>query len=46
MVLFTIKDAFIYVPQNEDLRHDVIKSHHDPVIMGHPGHLKTLELIC
>ena len=35
----------IYVPQNEELRHDIIKSHHDPVVMGHPGRLKTLELI-
>ncbi len=35
----------IYVPQNEELRHEIIKSHHDPIIMGHPGHLKTLELV-
>ncbi len=35
----------VYVPQNEELRNDIIKSHHDPVIMGHPGCLKTLELI-
>lgn len=35
----------VYVPQNETLHHDIICSHHDPVIMGHPGHLKTLELV-
>ena len=35
----------IYVPHNKELCHDIIKSHHDPVIMGHPGCLKTLELI-
>jgi hypothetical protein len=26
-----------YVPQNEMLRNDIIKLHHDPIIMGHPG---------
>src|SRR6266550_2932151 len=35
----------VYVPQDEELRNDIIKAHHDPVIMGHPGRLKTLELV-
>jgi len=35
----------VYVPQNEELQNDIINSHHDPVIMGHPRRLKTLELI-
>jgi hypothetical protein len=35
----------IYVPEDKELQNEIIKSHHNPVVMGHPGHLKTLELI-
>jgi hypothetical protein len=35
----------VYVPEDKELRNEIIKSHHDPVVMGHPGRLKTLELI-
>src|SRR6266576_6764930 len=45
ITLFAIMDESTYVPQNEELRNDIIKAHHDPVIMGHPGCLKTLELV-
>ena len=34
-----------YIPANDDLRHEIIKFHHNLPIMGHPGHQKTLELI-
>jgi hypothetical protein len=35
----------IYVPNNTALRREVVRCCHDPVIMGHPGHFKTLEIV-
>src|ERR1700749_1278773 len=40
-----LKRGRIYVPSNPDLRRTIIKSHHDPEMFGHPGEVKTLELI-
>jgi hypothetical protein len=35
----------IYVSNDRDLRHHIIKQHHDMHITRHAGHFKTLELI-
>jgi hypothetical protein len=35
----------IYVPKDRELRHRIVKQHHDMCIAGHAGHFKTLELI-
>jgi hypothetical protein len=35
----------IYVPKDRDLRHHIIKPHHDTHITGHAGHFKTLKVI-
>jgi hypothetical protein len=35
----------IYVPKDRDLRHCIIKQHHDIHITGHAGHFKTLKLV-
>jgi hypothetical protein len=42
LILFRGK---IYVLKDEELRRKIVKSHHDPVIMGHPGCYKTTELV-
>jgi hypothetical protein len=42
LILFQGK---IYVPNNTALRREVVRSCHDPVIMGHPGRFKTLETV-
>ena len=39
LILFRGK---IYVPKDNELRKEVVKSCHDPQIMGHPGRYKTL----
>ena len=35
----------IYVPSHDQLRLRILRSHHDPPAVGHPGRAKTLELI-
>ena len=35
----------IYVPPDENLYREVVKLHHDPPVMGHPGIQKTMELV-
>ena len=35
----------IYVPNNKKLREEILKEHHDPVDIGHPGQHKMLELL-
>lgn len=35
----------VYVPPDEDLRRDIIKAHHNPPVMGHPGIQKTYDLV-
>ena len=33
------------MPDDLDLRRSIVKRHHDLLPMGHPGHLRTLELV-
>jgi hypothetical protein len=35
----------IYVPKDRDLRHRIVKQHHDTRTAGHAGRFKTLELV-
>jgi hypothetical protein len=35
----------VYVPKDLELRREIVKQHHNPPIMGHPGHYQTLELV-
>ena len=35
----------VYVPNNEELRTDIVRIHHDLPPAGHPGQWKTLELV-
>jgi hypothetical protein len=35
----------IYVPNDRELRHRIVKQHHDTCIAGHAGCFKTLELL-
>ena len=35
----------IYVPKDESLRGNIVKTHHDSPTAGHPGNYKTLELV-
>jgi hypothetical protein len=35
----------IYVPNDRDLRHCIVKQHHYTCIAGHAGRFKTLELV-
>ena len=39
------REGRICVPKDETLRGDIIRSHHDTPIAGHPGQFKTYELI-
>ena len=35
----------IYVPNNKDLKEEILREHHDPVDVGHPGQHRMQELI-
>lgn len=35
----------LYVPNSDTLRDDIIRAHHDSPLSGHPGKVKTQELI-
>lgn len=35
----------IYMPDDSDLRREIIRLHHDPEMFSHPGEIKTMELI-
>ena len=35
----------IYVPNNKDLKEEILKAHHDPVDVGHPGQHRMQEII-
>src|SRR5258708_23215965 len=35
----------VYVPKDPQLCHDIVHTHHDSVMTGHPGQWKTLELV-
>ena len=43
-ILFT-KSGKMYVPEDPDLRMEIVRLHHDTPILGHPGTEKTLELM-
>lgn len=42
LILFRGK---VYVPRNQELRREIVKNHHDTIIMGHPGRDKTTALV-
>ena len=35
----------IYIPNNKELKEEILKEHHDPVDIGHPGQHRMLELL-
>ena len=35
----------IYIPNNNDLKEEILREHHDPADVGHPGQHRTQELI-
>ena len=35
----------IYVPNNKKLRKEILKEHHNPADIGHPGQCRMLELL-
>jgi len=35
----------IYVPNNKDLKEEILREHHDPADIGHPGQYRMQELI-
>ena len=35
----------VYVPNNKELREEILRGHHDPEIIGHPGQLRMMELL-
>ena len=35
----------IYMPNNKKLREEILKKHHDPADIGHPGQYRMLELL-
>src|SRR5258705_173453 len=35
----------VYVPDDPQLRHDLVHAHHSAAVAGHPGQWKTLELV-
>jgi transposase InsO family protein len=43
--IFYDKNGKIYDPEDQALRLDILKLHHDTPIAGHPGREKTLELV-
>jgi hypothetical protein len=42
LILFRGK---VYVPKDNNLRREVVRSYHDPPAMGHPGRYQMLELV-
>ena len=38
-------DGRVYVPNNRELREEILKEHHDPVDIGHPGQHRMMELL-
>lgn len=40
-----LRDGLVYVPDHDDLRFTIIRSHHDHMLRGHPGTRKTVQLI-
>jgi hypothetical protein len=38
-------EGLIWIPQDDELRLQILHNHHDALIAGHPGRARTLELI-
>jgi len=38
-------DGRVYVPNNRELREEILREHHDPVDIGHPGQHRMMELL-
>ena len=38
-------DGIVYVPNNRELREEILRKHHDPVDIGHPGQHRMMELL-
>ena len=43
-ILFT-RSGKMYIPEDQDLRMEIVRLHHNTPIPGHPGTEKTLELM-
>jgi len=41
----TYMEGRIYMPNNKELREEILKGHHDPADIGHPGQHRMLELL-
>lgn len=37
--------SLVYIPQDDDIRVEIVRQHHDVPLAGHPGVEKTLELL-
>ncbi|VDC02144.1 unnamed protein product [Peniophora sp. CBMAI 1063] len=35
----------LYIPENQDLRHNIVHLCHDTLAVGHPGCMRTMELV-
>ena len=35
----------VYMPNNKELREEILKEHHNPADIGHPGQLRMMELL-
>ena len=35
----------IYIPNNKDIKEEILREHHDPADIGHPGQHRMQELI-
>ena len=35
----------VYMPNNKELREEILREHHDPVDIGHPGQHRMMELL-
>ena len=35
----------IYVPNNKEIREEILREHHDPADIGHPGQHRMMELL-
>ena len=40
-----MKEGKVYVPKEEELRAEIIRLHHDVLVVGHGGRWKTVELV-
>lgn len=35
----------VYVPRDNNLQQEIVKTCHNPPVRGHPGHYQTLEIV-